>query len=768
MSELEKMESFSQKGISKIAPTIFVVDDEADTREILSAVFESSGYSVDVFESGESVLKALSESSPADLIILDLMMPGIDGLGTCSRIRSRFSSEQLPVIVASALDDNVKRMRALEIGANDYITKPFEPREVVKRAEIQLAIRKALKDSELRRRSLEVLFETIPIGVVQIGITNEIAIINPVAKEILQLDAAPTAEEVRLKLGFDPLKRVTGEDGPIAEDRKYMGGTYHIDCRAIEADGKLLGCLTVLRDITREASLDDLKTEFAQVVSHELRTPLTAINNAVSVLAGPEHIPQEIHEKLFSIVKRNTDRMMSMVKDLLDLSKMETGRIELTLVEGSVVRIADHTVEALKHLAQNRKVGVRHSFSEDFPQQLFMDTAAVERVLTNLVSNAIKYTNENTEVRIEGSLMNGVDKTEREPRAELLHSFARGYVEIRVSDQGFGVPTGEKERIFEKFVRVPRQVYGDTSGTGLGLPIAQNLVRAHGGDLWVESTPGRGASFIFRLPIFDRYGALAVSIADKLCTAKRDRRSLGIIVLRLFCDKEIAKRNGFSWDAAGDLAKVAKGALLRSSDYAVFNPHLGEIVVILEGCMQEVLPQVGVRVSSEIRRHFRECCPEIKPAVTAGHAYSPPSSTLEQAMATLSEARAKAAANQESRRHVLIVDDDELFAMSTARVLGMFHFKTTCVSTADEALAVIEREPPDLVILDIMMPGHDGFRLGRELKNRADLKHIPIVFISALERDETLNKVFASGGSEFLQKPIEAADLIKTIKIYLE
>jgi CheY-like chemotaxis protein len=113
------------------------------------------------------------------------------------------------------------------------------------------------------------------------------------------------------------------------------------------------------------------------------------------------------------------------------------------------------------------------------------------------------------------------------------------------------------------------------------------------------------------------------------------------------------------------------------------------------------------------------------------------------------------------------VDDDELFAMSTARVLGMFHFKTTCVSTADEAIGVIDRETPDLVILDIMMPGRDGYRLGRELKGRADLKHIPIVFISALERDETLDKVFASGGSEFLQKPIEASDLIKTIKIYL-
>jgi CheY-like chemotaxis protein len=202
-------------------------------------------------------------------------------------------------------------------------------------------------------------------------------------------------------------------------------------------------------------------------------------------------------------------------------------------------------------------------------------------------------------------------------------------------------------------------------------------------------------------------------------------------------------------------------------DYAVFNPHLGEVVVILEGCMQEVLPQVGVRVSSEIRRHFRECCPDIKPVVTVGHAYSTPSSSLDQAMSSLSEARAKASADRELSRSVLIVDDDELFAMSTARVLGMFHFKTTCVSTADEALGVIEREIPDLVILDIMMPGHDGYRLGRALKSRADLKHIPIVFISALERDETLAKVLASGGSEFLQKPIEAADLIKTIKSYL-
>ena len=746
---------------------IFVADDEADTREILSAVFEAGGYEVDVFENGESLLDALGNNATADLIILDLMMPGIDGLGTCAGIRNRYSSEQLPVIVASALDDNQKRMQALDIGADDYITKPFEPREVVKRAEIQLAMRKALKESELRRRSLEVLFETIPIGVVQLGTGDEAPIVNPVARDILALPDLPSAEQVRQRLGFNPILRAVGEGGPPVEDRAYSSGTYRVDCRAIETEKRLLGCLTVLRDITQESALDKLKSEFAQVVSHELRTPITAINNAVGVLAGTEEVSDEIQDKLLGIVKRNTERMMGMISELLDLSKMETGRIDLTLVEGNLKRVTNHVVEALQHLAQTRKVTITQTYSDDFPERLFLDTSAAERIVTNLVSNAIKYTHPETEVSIEGFLRNRTEERIAEPRTKLLHSFAIGYVELRITDRGFGVPADERERIFEKFVRIPRKVYGDTSGSGLGLPIAQSLVRAHGGDLWVESTPGLGATFILQLPIFDRYGALAVSIADRVCAANRDRRSIGMIVLRLFFDEEEAGAKQFAWDAVGDLAEVAEKALLRSSDYAVFNPHLGEVAVLLEGCMQEILPQVGIRVAAEIRHHFRECCAELNITVAFGYAYSPPSATLETAMSALADARAKAVADRNARRHVLIADDDELFAMSTARVLGMYRFDTTYVTNAEQALAAVERRVPDLVILDVMMPGLDGYRLALEMKARPELKHIPLVFISALEKDDTASKVFASGGNAFLQKPIEASDLIKTLKLYL-
>lgn len=758
---------YSNPYTPQIPPTIFVVDDESDTREILSAVFESFGYLVDTFETGEILLDVLDDDTVVDLIILDLMMPGIDGLETCSSIRKMFTSQQLPIIVASALDDNLKRIKALELGADDFIIKPFEPREVVKRAEIQLEIRKTLKESEVRRHSLETLFETIPVGVVQLGIGDVLPIVNSAAREILSLDEAPTAGRVCETLGFDPLRRIQGEDGPVAEDRRYASGNYRVDCRAVENDGELLGGLIVLRNVTRESALDDLKAEFAQVISHELRTPLTAINNAVTVLDGPDPLDEKSKEKLFGIVKRNTDRMTGMISELLDLSKMEAGRIELTLVEGNLMRISGRVADALQHLAQTREVSIRRTFSESFPEYFFMDVSAVERVITNLLSNAIKYTNEGTEVTIEGVIKEHNEDAQKDPRAALLHTFAKGYAEMRISDRGLGVPADEQERIFEKFVRIPRKVYKDTSGSGLGLPIAQSLVHAHGGNLWVESTPGLGASFIFRLPIFDRYGALAVSIADRLCAAKRDRRSIGLIVLRLFCDKKTDEQSEFTWDSAGDLAEVAKGALLRSTDHAVFNPHLGEVVVILEGCMREILPQVGMRVSSEIRRHFRECCPELKTSVSVGYAYSSPSADLETAVAALSEARAAASEDRESRRRVLIVDDDELFAMSTARLLSRYHFDAVFVSKADEALEFISRQIPDLVILDIMMPGLDGYRLGLEMKSRSELKHIPMIFISALDGNEISARVFASGGNSFLRKPVEASELINTLNWYL-
>jgi CheY-like chemotaxis protein len=352
-----------------------------------------------------------------------------------------------------------------------------------------------------------------------------------------------------------------------------------------------------------------------------------------------------------------------------------------------------------------------------------------------------------------------------DPRSKLLNSFAGGYVEISVTDRGFGVPLGDQKRIFEKFVRVNRRVHGDTSGTGLGLSIAQNLVKAHGGELWVESTPGEGASFVFRIPIFDRYGALAVSIADRLSLAKRDRRSIGMIVLRLFY--EGGKEGDVTlWTGAGDLAEVARGALLRSTDYAVFNPHLGEVVVILEGCMKEILPQVAVRVASEIRNHFKSRSSKCV-TISTGHTFSPSDSTMEEAMKLLGDARRLAAAKKEAERRILIVDDDELFARSTARLLGMYHFQATCVGSADEAIAAMEKVRPDLIMMDILMPEFDGFRLALEVRDHPELKDIPIVFISGVDRDDVTEKILSVGDSDFLQKPIEAADLIAKLKTYM-
>lgn len=140
---------------------------------------------------------------------------------------------------------------------------------------------------------------------------------------------------------------------------------------------------------------------------------------------------------------------------------------------------------------------------------------------------------------------------------------------------------------------------------------------------------------------------------------------------------------------------------------------------------------------------------------------------MEEAMSLLADAREEASAKRVAEKRILIVDDDELFARSTARLLSMYHYHSTCVTSSDDALDEMEKWTPDLIIMDILMPDLDGFRLALEVRSHPTLKHVPIVFISGVDKTDAATRVFSVGGNDYLQKPIEASELIAKLKLYM-
>ncbi|MGO8987535.1 MAG: ATP-binding protein [bacterium] len=236
--------------------------------------------------------------------------------------------------------------------------------------------------------------------------------------------------------------------------------------------------------------IDSMKSEFVSVASHELRTPLAAIKNAVQlVLKGTAGNINENQSKFLSMAERNINRLTNILNDLLNLSRIESGRIEMKFENIGLKGIIELTASSLKPHADGKSIKIDMEINEPLPP-IYADPEKMEQILTNLIGNAIKFTPEGGRILIAAQF--------------LPHDGKSGYgdrVTVSVKDTGIGIPSDHLDAIFEKFHQVESSLQRSVSGTGLGLAITKGLVEAHQGKIWVESELGKGSTFTFSLPI---------------------------------------------------------------------------------------------------------------------------------------------------------------------------------------------------------------------------------------------------------------------------
>jgi two-component system, NtrC family, sensor histidine kinase KinB len=245
-----------------------------------------------------------------------------------------------------------------------------------------------------------------------------------------------------------------------------------------DADHRLVGTVMLLEDITHLREIDRLKSEFIAGASHELRTPLTSLQMGVHLLLEPSTGQLSARQQeLLTICRDDTLRLDRLVKDLLDLSRIESGKAPLRLEPVAASDLVESAVNPVRRLADAKGLTLRASVPSDLPE-ISADRSQVERVLTNLLANAIRATDRGGEI-------------------EVTAAGRRGHVAIAVRDTGRGIPHDYLARVFEPFVQVPHAPAG---GAGLGLSISRRIVEAHGGQITVRSEPGQGSTFTFTLP----------------------------------------------------------------------------------------------------------------------------------------------------------------------------------------------------------------------------------------------------------------------------
>jgi signal transduction histidine kinase len=232
--------------------------------------------------------------------------------------------------------------------------------------------------------------------------------------------------------------------------------------------------------VIREREIDRMKTEFVSMVSHELRTPLTSIKGFVDLLReGDAGDLSNEQMDFLTIVATNTDRLVALINDLLDISRIESGKVELTRTELDLRQSIQTAAATLRPLIEAKQ----QRLALDVPDHLVVsaDADRVTQILTNLLSNAHKYTPPDHDISIVA-----------EPVTD--------GVRVDVTDTGIGLSRAEQAKLFNRFYRSTNQATRDTEGTGLGLAITRSLVELHGGTISVRSAPGRGSTFSFTLP----------------------------------------------------------------------------------------------------------------------------------------------------------------------------------------------------------------------------------------------------------------------------
>lgn len=254
-------------------------------------------------------------------------------------------------------------------------------------------------------------------------------------------------------------------------------------------EGKVVGMISVLTDITKQKELDRLKKDFVTHVTHELRTPLVAVKQAVSLLVDKTAgAVNEQQEKMLQLMKRNIERLSKFINDLLDMQRIESGKLSVCQDVTDIHAVINDVVQSLLPWASNQGIELSMQSPDTIPR-VYADSDRVIQILTNLTGNAIKFTRKGGKVSINVS-----NQKVKEEMSKFL--------KISVIDNGRGIAREDLDRIFEKFEQAGNKESTDIKGSGLGLSIVKSLVEMHGGKIWVESQLGAGSKFTFSLPLY--------------------------------------------------------------------------------------------------------------------------------------------------------------------------------------------------------------------------------------------------------------------------
>jgi len=458
----------------------------------------------------------------------------------------------------------------------------------------------------------------------------------------------------------------------------------------------------------RVIEADRLKSEFLANMSHELRTPLNSVIALSGILlARMDGDLTEEQEKQVKIIKKSGKNLLELINDILDLSKIESGKMEISLEEFYIEDVVNDDRAMVTPLASEKEINISFIKNEEIPV-IRSDRNKVKQILLNLLSNAVKFTPAGGSITI--------DATGRD-----------GRVELRVTDTGIGIAKENLDKIFEEFRQIDGSSTREYGGTGLGLAITRRFVKLLGGEIRVESEIGKGSTFIINIPVtLDGVEPLTV-VASRIDPGRKtilavDDDPSVIYVLKKYLEGEgyqvVPAHNGAE---AIRLAREVKPFAI-TLDIMIPGRDGWEVINELKGDpATEHIPIVVISILDNKSLGFSLGVTEYltKPVER---------NTVLNALGRLMSPRC---IGMDCTPNVLLVDDDPIHIMAMKAVLADSGYKVTVAPGGKEAIEVLKEATPCAVILDIMMPEVDGFMVLEELKKRKETRDIPVIILTA-------------------------------------
>jgi signal transduction histidine kinase/DNA-binding response OmpR family regulator/putative methionine-R-sulfoxide reductase with GAF domain len=619
------------------------------------------------------------------------------------------------------------------------------------------------QEAESRKTQLEQVFASTSDGILVLDLSGRITALNRRGGEVLHVLPAevmgrPLARLVE-KLGGRSTWETQG--GPpidsLAEGRVPQVTSGDLEMATpprrilrwlvtptLDIAGAPRGLTVTLRDVTHERGVERMKTELVSIVSHELRTPLASIKGALHLLLSePASGLDDTQQQLLDISLKNTDRLIRLINDMLDVSKIEAGRIELQLEPHRVSEFVTLAISGIRAFAESRRVTIARELETNLPE-VNVDLDRMVQVLTNLLSNAVKFSPEGGQVRVSARLGRAGPE-------------AGETVEISVKDEGRGISAEDIPRLFEKFRQLDSTTVREVEGTGLGLAICRGLVEEHGGRISVASAPGAGATFVVSLP----------SAAEPSRTPPPAAGApAGPTVLVVDDEPELRsvlrshlERNGYRVLEAGRALEALEIARAEHPDLITMDVGLPDLdgleairllrqwedtreipVVVITGSPGQEINKAELR---HLARPFDE------------------SRLLERVREAL------ASRSPSSEPTILVVDDETDVREMLADTLTEAGFRVMTAADGAAALQALRATLPDLVLLDLMMPGMDGYEALRALRGAPETRDLPVVILTGVDSASERERAMAAGATVYLRKPVLAKELVQTIRASL-